>query len=196
MAMAGGLLHDGLCKTVVGLEAHPPATAAASATCWAALVVVVVAALVGEAAGVGLLLPQAPTARLRPRPRAILHMSFISSEILEVRRPAWTTCGQVTHRRFVRFDPTSRIPAVDEPGDRSPWSDAPYQRLATPCVEKSLVQTVIQDSRGDVETYDFANGEDTTTKERRHPGSNLPRTGIGTEAIGLNTSTTTLDSQR
>src|SRR5580658_3796902 len=35
MVMAGGLFHDGLCRTVLGFDAQPPATAALSAACWA-----------------------------------------------------------------------------------------------------------------------------------------------------------------
>jgi hypothetical protein len=35
MVMAGGLFHDGLCRTVLGFDAQPPATAALSAISWA-----------------------------------------------------------------------------------------------------------------------------------------------------------------
>jgi hypothetical protein len=56
MAIAGGLLHDDLCKTAVGLEEHPPATEAASAIRWGVFVGVV-DAVVGDAAGVGLVRP-------------------------------------------------------------------------------------------------------------------------------------------
>lgn len=50
----------------------------------------------------------------------------------------------------------------------------------TEASEKSLVQTVIQDSHCDVETYDIAEGERTTTRSISIPASGLCGTGIDT----------------
>ena len=75
IVIGGGVAHVGLCRTVLGLDWHPPATAAASAICWEAFVEAA-GDVVGDAPGFGLALPQAAMATALTKPTIIVDMSL------------------------------------------------------------------------------------------------------------------------